>query len=153
MITRVARRALARRSHLATAEAGLSLIELMISLVIIGIGVVGIVGVIGSAHSGTLRARHAADIGQLTTRIADAVQNAGWECSGTPYSLLLDAEEPPGGWAIETVDVKHWGQSRTFEAGCPAVGAHPVFRTLMLTVRITSPQSIAVRQFTMVKRP
>ncbi len=104
------------------AERGDTLIELLISIVVLSVGVIGVFSVLaGSLATGDMvRAR--ADTSQLVTRVGDELQRAEWECRDDPlasYEDLLATLKPTPRWTIRVTAMAHWGRSRSFEDGCP----------------------------------
>jgi prepilin-type N-terminal cleavage/methylation domain-containing protein len=139
------------------AEQGITLIELLVTIVILGIGVAGLVAALGGSLSATGRARQGGEVAQVVTRVAEAIQNAAWECNTasptSTYSGLLAGLLPNSSWSITVADVAHWGPSRAFEAGCPSATDGDVFRTISMSVTVTGPASLAQRTIAVVKRP
>ena len=84
------------RSRLADecAEEGVTLIELLISVVILSIAVVGVVGAMGALTSSSALNRYQADVGSTVRSAAETVKNDGYApCAGftvgspSPYAL------------------------------------------------------------------
>jgi prepilin-type N-terminal cleavage/methylation domain-containing protein len=151
------------RSGLAPAEAGLSLIEILVTIVILGVGVVGIVSMLANSLSATSSIRQRADVLQVVTRVNDAIQRATWECNVasplTSYASTLSSASvrPSAEWTIEMLSMDHWGPiQRTFGGpsgtGCPAATDDAVFKTLRMTIRVTAPGRRGVQSTTVVKR-
>jgi hypothetical protein len=145
-----------------TSETGLSLIEILITVVILGAGVIGVVSALASTLRSTAAIRERGDVLQVATRVNDAIQRAPWECNtATPtasFGSTLNALKPTPGWTIAVVAIDHWGPvERRFAGpggtGCPAATDNPVFKTLRVTVRVKGPGLVREELTTMVKRP
>jgi type II secretory pathway pseudopilin PulG len=145
-------------------EAGETLLEILITIVILAIGVLGVSSMITNSVSAADRLRGRAEIGQVVTRVADAVQRAGWECNiATPTNTFkvstLDALRPNANWTIAVTNLSHWGPTRAFEAGCPTLldadglPTSDVFKTLNMTIVVTGPGTRGTQKFGLVKRP
>ena len=139
-----------------TEERGDTLIEILISIMILSFGVMGIY----SALSGSLVAADAvrgrAGASQLVTQVANEIQLAEWECLANPtdsYSATLDRLKPTRGWTIAVTTMAHWGRSRSFEDGCPAPTDDAVFRTQKMTLVVKSPGSRSQQTVELLKRP
>jgi prepilin-type N-terminal cleavage/methylation domain-containing protein len=148
-------------------ESGLSMLELLITISILGIGVSALIGGLGNTLSFGTRAKQASDVTQVLTRVTQELQNAPWECDAvvpnSSFSTLLGSLRPTADWSIQVINVESWGKggARSFGSGCPTVPNPPaipgdassVYRTVKLTVRITSPNALSTRTVDVVKRP
>ena len=139
-------------------EAGLSLIEVLIALVVLGIGVVGIVAMLANSLSAASSIKQRADVAQVVTRVADAIQRAAWECdtavpTNSYATSTLNALKPDASWTISVTSMTHWGPSRTFETGCPATGSDPIFKMLDMNVVVQGPSAVGLRTIELMKRP
>ncbi len=140
----------------AVEERGDTLIEILISLMILSFGVMGIY----SALTGSLVAADAvkgrAGASQLVTQVANEIQLAAWECLDNPtdsYATILERLKPTRGWTIAVTTMTHWGRSRSFENGCPAPQDDAVFRTQKMTLLVKSPGGRGQQTVELVKRP
>lgn len=145
-------------------ESGETLLEILITIVILAVGVLGVASMIGNSVAAADRLRGKAEIGQVVTRVADAVQRKAWECDiATPTNTFkastLDALRPNASWTIAVTGLSHWGATRAFEAGCPALldadglPTSDVFKTLNMTIVVTAPGTRGMQKFGLVKRP
>ncbi len=137
-------------------ERGDTLIEILISIMILSFGVMGIY----SALTGSLVAADAvkgrAGASQLVTQAADAIQLAEWECLDNPtdsYGIVLGRLKPTPSWTITVAAMTHWGRSRSFEDGCPAPADDAVFRTQKMTILVKAPGSRGQQTVELLKRP
>lgn len=137
-------------------EDGDTLLEILITIVILSFGVLGIYSTLTSSIVAADQLKGRADASQLATRVADVVQRADWECA-TPvevsYGKALAELKPTPAWTITVTSASHWSPSRSFEAGCPAPDDDPLFRSLKLTVLVKAPGGRAEQLVEVVKRP
>ena len=137
-------------------EDGDTLLEILITIVILSFGVLGIYSTLTSSIVAADQLKGRADASQLATRVADVVQRADWECA-TPveesYGKALDELKPTPAWTITVTSARHWSPSRSFEAGCPAPDDDPLFRSLKLTVLVKAPGGRGEQLVEVVKRP
>jgi prepilin-type N-terminal cleavage/methylation domain-containing protein len=137
-------------------ERGDTLLELMIAIAILSVGVLGIYSTLSSSIIASDAVKGRADASQLVTQVGDVIQRAEWECVDPPgdmFSKALGNLKPTLSWTIEVMNVSHWAASRSFEAGCPAPDADPVFRTLKLTVLVKAPGVRGQQSVEITKRP
>ena len=137
-------------------ERGDTLLELMIAIAILSVGVLGLYSTLSSSIIASEAIKGRADASQIVTQVADVVQRAPWECLDPPgemYRTALDNLKPRPSWTIDVVSINHWGPSRSFEEGCPAVDADPVFRTLRLTILVKAPGVRGQQSMEIIKRP
>ncbi len=137
-------------------EQGDTLIEILISIMILSFGVMGIY----SALTGSLVAADAvkgrASVSQLVTRVTNEIQLADWECTDDPlgsYGTLLERLKPTPSWTIIVTTMTHWGPSRSFEDGCPDPGQDAVFRTQKMTLLVKAPGARGRQTVELLKRP
>ena len=137
-------------------ERGDTLIEILLSIMILSFGVMGIY----SALTGSLVAADAvkgrAGASQLVTQVANAIQLAEWECLDSPtdsYGAVLERLKPTPSWTISVTAMTHWGRSRSFENGCPKPADDAVFRTQKMTVLVKAPGARGRQTVELLKRP
>ncbi len=137
-------------------ERGDTLIEILISIMILSFGVMGIY----SALTGSLVAADAvkgrAGASQLVTRVANEIQLAEWECLDNPtdsYRSILQRLKPTPSWTIAVTTMTHWGRSRSFEEGCPPPEDDAVFRTQKMTLLVKAPGGRGQQTVELLKRP
>lgn len=135
-------------------EDGISLAEVLVAVVIMGLALVTIVTGFGTAllaansHEGTTKA-------DLVARaVAEAVQNAGYQaCSSSPdYSGALSAVTFPAGWGTSNVTaltVSGWnGGTATGFTACPA----PDNKLEKVHIEVTAPGDRGARTLEIYKR-
>ena len=137
-------------------ERGDTLIEILISIMILSFGVMGIY----SALTGSLVAADAikgrAGVSQLVTQVANEIQLAEWECLDNPtdsYRVVLEGLKPAPSWTIGVATMTHWGRSRSFEDGCPGPADDAVFRTQKMTILVKAPGARGHQTVELLKRP
>ena len=139
-----------------SAERGDTLLELMIAIAVLSVGVLGIYSTLSSSIIASDAVKGRADASQLVTQVGDVIQRAEWECVDPPADMFRKALEnlkPSRSWTIEVMAVSHWATSRSFDDGCPASDADPVFRTLKLTVLVKAPGVRGQQSVEIIKRP
>lgn len=137
-------------------ERGDTLVEILFAIVILSGGVLGIYATLGSSIVAADGVKGRATSSQIVTRVADAVQIADWECAEKPtdsYRVALQDLKPSRSWKIEVVSMSHWGRSRTFEEGCPAVDDDPLFKMLKMTIHVNAPGGRSQQSVELLKRP
>ncbi len=139
-----------------SAQRGDTLLELMIAIAILSVGVLGIYSTLSSSIIASDAVKGRADASQLVTQVGDVIQRAEWECVDPPGEMFrkaLDNLKPSTSWTIEVMSITHWANSRSFDEGCPAPDADPVFRTLKLTVLVKAPGVRGQQSVEIIKRP
>lgn len=140
-------------------EDGDTLLEILITIVILSFGVLGIYATLTSSIVAADQLKGRADASQLAARVADVIQRADWECGEprdslrSPYAAALNELKPTVSWTIEVTAVRHWGPSRAFEEGCPKADDDPLFRLLKLTVLVKAPGGRGQQLIEVIKRP
>ncbi len=137
-------------------ESGDTLIEILISIMILSFGVIGVYSALTGSITAADRVRSRASATQLVTQITNELQLADWECSEQPldsYRAVLDKLKPTPKWTVALASVRHWGPSRTFEDGCPTPDQGEVFRMQQLTVTVESPGGRTQQNVQLLKRP
>lgn len=137
-------------------EDGDTLIEILISIMILSFGVIGIYSALSGSLVAADRVKGRGDASQLVTRVSDAVERADWECAENPlesYAEVLDELRPTRSWAITVTSMSHWGPSRSFEDGCPSPGQDDLFRTQKMTVLVKAPGTRGQQVVELLKRP
>jgi hypothetical protein len=137
-------------------ERGDTLIEILISIMILSFGVMGIYSALTGSLIAADAVRGRAGASQLVTQVADAIQLAEWECLDTPtesYGKVLERLKPTPSWSIAVTAMTHWGRSRSFEDGCPAPEDDAVFRTQKMMIVVKAPGARGQQTVELLKRP
>ncbi len=154
-------------------EGGETLVEILISIVILSIGVYGLVSALVSTTAAANRLKGRAQVSVVVTHLADAIQRTTWRCNTASPSmgyqpdidlLFLDPNLSPflnSSWTISVLSVKYWGESNKIAFGplagsaCPAIVLLPLLQTetLLLNVKVTAPGNRGSQTFDLVKRP
>ena len=139
-----------------TNEDGDTLLEILITIVILSFGVLGIYSTLTSSIVAADQLAGRATASQLATRVADVIQRADWECADAPegsYADALNALKPNPSWTIQVTQASHWGPSRAFEDGCPKSDDDALFRSLKFTVLVKAPGGRGQQFVEVIKRP
>ena len=137
-------------------EDGDTLIEILISIMILSFGVIGIYSALTGSIMAADRVRGRATAAQVVTQVANEVQLVAWECAETPlesYRSALERLKPTPGWTIVVTSISHWGPSRSFEDGCPSPDSDAVFRLQRVAVMVSAPGSRVQQTVELLKRP
>ncbi len=152
-------------------ERGETLIEILMSVVILSIGVYGLVSALVSTTAAASRLKGRAQVSVVVTHLADAIQRTTWKCNTASPAmgyqpdidlLFLDPNLTflNSSWSISVLSVKYWGQGNKIDFGplvgsaCPTIAvAVPQTETLLLNVKVTAPGNRGSQTFDLVKRP
>ena len=137
-------------------ERGDTLIEILISIMILSFGVMGIYSALTGSLVAADAVRGRAGVSQLVTQVANEIQLAEWECLDNPtdsYNAILGRLKPTPSWTIAVTTMTHWGRSRSFEGGCPSPGDDAVFRTQKMTLLVKAPGARGQQTVELLKRP
>ena len=150
-------------------ERGDSLVEILITLVILGVGVAGLVPMLLNTLSLSDRAKKNAKANQIATVVVDSLARTSIKCD---YASFLNGLVPLGSQVVITAGpIKYWDSSGAFSlpltACFPTVPAPPgshvlaensAFNTQLITVNIQtigatgSPDGRGRQTIEMVKR-
>jgi type II secretory pathway pseudopilin PulG len=137
-------------------ENGDTLIEILISIMVLSFGVIGVYSALTGSITAADRVKSRASATQLVTQIANEVQLTDWECAENPfesYRRVLDGLKPSSSWTIALRSIRHWGPSRSFEDGCPTPEQGDVFRLQQLNIVVESPGGRTTQNLQLLKRP
>lgn len=138
------------------AEAGDTLIELLIAIAVLSFGVMGVYSMLTSTVTASHRIKGRSEVSQVLTKVSDAIARAEWQCASPArdtYRDVLAGVRPSASWTVAVESVSHWGRSRAFEDGCPADDDPAVFKTLKLRVVVQAPADRGRQTLEYVKRP
>jgi Tfp pilus assembly protein PilV len=135
-------------------EAGTTLVEVLITVAILGIAVVSIVGGMGTSIIGADYHRKQAQAHTVLVSAADSVKSQ----SANPYQACATAAAYapatgvtlPAGWTAAAVTVRsvtYWNGS-AFTASCPASDT----KLQLVTIQVATPDSRATESVSVVKR-
>jgi prepilin-type N-terminal cleavage/methylation domain-containing protein len=133
----------ARTRRPARSEAGVTLIELMVTISIIGVAFTALLAALmGVFTFGEQHRKHA--VGEtLVRRYADSVNNATYVSCATPasYAAAL-APAPPTSYTVSITSVQYWNgdATATFGSSCVPANDKGVQR---ITIRVTGATSTA----------
>ena len=145
-----------KRRSLSPAERGDTLIEILVTVVILGIGVVGLMPSLANSLSLGDRFRKHSKADQVLTQVVEAVQNASYSCGDqTSYDSVLSPIATSTGNVITVTKMEYWTTANMFVvAGCPvAPNDGPIFKTQRLTVKVASADARGKQTVELVKRP
>ena len=127
-------------------QAGETLVELLITVSILGIAVVAILAGLGTAVrlSGTHRAQANAET--IVAAGAESVKKQSYVDCASTYSPT-DGVTLPNGWSLTVTSVKKWNGT-SFVTSCPS----PDQRLQLVTVRAASPSGQSIELVDVVKR-
>ncbi|MFE2268367.1 type II secretion system protein [Streptomyces lavendulae] len=134
-----------RRPRRPRGEEGETLIEVLVSVVLMGVAFVTIFGGIGTAIISSVRQ-------QKVTGADSVVRSAAEEVVGDPYVSCAGGygtPTPPPGYTV-TVTVEYWDGVGAFATACPA--ADTGVQKVTLTVRSTGPHPVRDATLEVVKR-
>jgi type II secretory pathway pseudopilin PulG len=126
---------------MARPEQGSTLIELLISIVIMGIAVIALLGgLLGGALTSGIN-RQQTDVANVLASVQSSLQAQPWHRCAHPAYDLSDVPLPRG-WAPAALQITSMGfwNGTAFQATCIDPGITPDFFALQLvTVTVTSP--------------
>lgn len=138
-------------------ERGLTLIELLLTVAIMGIAFASILAGVSSMFNDSDLARKSALTETWLRRYAETVDSATYVTCATPssYSSAL-TPSPPTGYAVQISTVEYWDGSAsatftTSQSGCVSAGDQGAQR---ITVQVTNTQTspVLTRKVVIVKR-
>jgi Tfp pilus assembly protein PilV len=155
ILARRRNRSVASLSH----DAGISLVETLMGIVIMGVAVVailtGFLSFVGESQRNDMQSRvHAVAVG-ATEALRDPVRTPYSNCNSPAYAAAdaVDGVALPSGWtsaAISSITVRYWDGS-AFQATCYDSAAS-VLRLQEITVAVTSPDGRGRTSLAVVKR-
>lgn len=135
-------------------EAGTTLVEVLMTVAILGVGIVAIVGGMGASIIGTDHHRKQAQAHTVLLSAADVVKsqavNPYVACATTAAYTAGAGVSLPAGWTtsyISVRSVRYWDGS-TFAAACPS----PDSKLQLIEVQVATPDSRATESVAVVKR-
>ncbi len=135
-------------------EAGTTLVELLVTVAILGLAIVAIVGGMSTSIVATDYGRKQAQARTVLVSAAEAVKsNAGnpYQSCATPASYApASGVTLPTGWtaaAVAVLSVKYW-DGAAWATACPS----PDSKLQLLDVQVTAPGGRAIETATVVKR-
>jgi type II secretory pathway pseudopilin PulG len=149
-------------------ESGETLMEILVSVVILSIGIYGLVSALVSTTAAANRLKGRSQVSVAVTHLADAIQRTSWKCNTASPEMGYLPDITPlfsdpnlnlnSAWTISVLSVKYWGHGNTLAFGptvgsaCPPIVSPPT-ETLLLNVRVTAPGNRGSQTFDVVKRP
>jgi type II secretory pathway pseudopilin PulG len=139
-------------------EGGFSLVDVVMSIALLGIGMVGLLGVWGNTVLLSDRARVMSSAAGLSVSASEAIQdpnrNPYVRCASTStYSPSVGVGPVPAGLIVSVVDVQYW-DGASFGVSCldndPNVGRFT--RLQRVTVRVRSSDQRVNRTLSVLKR-
>ncbi|MGH8985698.1 MAG: type II secretion system protein [Acidimicrobiia bacterium] len=127
-------------------QAGETLVELLITISILGLAVVAILAGLGTAVrlSGTHRTQANAEV--IAAGGAESVKKQQYVDCPSSYTANDDVNVPSG-WSLSVTSVKNWNGT-SFVSNCPS----PNQKLQLVTVRAASPNGNSVETVDVVKR-
>jgi Tfp pilus assembly protein PilV len=136
-------------------EAGTTLVEVLMTVAILGIGIVAVVGAMGTSIIGTDHHRKQAQAHTVLLSAVDAVKsqtaNPYQPCATTGTYAATSGVTLPAGWAASYVTVQsvtYWDGGTGFSASCPS----PDSKLQLIDVRVATPDGRATESVAVVKR-
>ena len=136
-------------------DGGFSLVEVLIALVILGLGFTALLGAMGTAFSGANTFRGQSNAGTVVISAVERVKDAAYSSCATPSTYLTAAQEAAqtAGWpasAVKVDEVRYWN-GFTYGSTCQEATS-PYLAMQLITVSVTSPDSRAVERLQVAKR-
>lgn len=133
------------------ADAGFSLVETLVAVVILGIGVVGLMSALAFAFTATTRHRELASANSLALRatevVADPLETPWSACAAAEAAYQSEIQSKPGLSTVTVVEVREWVSGSW--APC---GGSPTLPLQQITVSAPSPDGSSVVTMAIVKR-
>ena len=142
-------------------DAGESLIEVLLSIALMGIGFAAVLGAMQLGLTGSEVHRSQATSETVMLSAVERVKAASTTyepCAVANDSHYLPQAQSavPSGWAAATVSipsVQYWNGTGFQSGGCAALEAiAPILRIQLITVQVTSPNGDATESMSFVKR-
>jgi Tfp pilus assembly protein PilV len=130
-------------------EAGTTLVEVLITVAILGIGVVGVVGALGTSIIGTDHHRKQAQAHTVLLSAVDAVKSQPYQACASSYAASTGVTLPAG-WTSSTISVPsvtYWDGS-AFSSACPS----PDSKLQLVKIQVASADGRATESVSVVKR-
>lgn len=144
-----------------TADAGESLIEVLLSIALMGIG---FVAVLGAMQLGLMGSEvHRSQATSETVMLSAVERVKAGSTTYKPCAVANDADylpraqsAAPADWSAATISipsVQYWNGTGFQSGGCAALEAiAPILRIQLITVQVTSPNGDATESMSFVKR-
>jgi type II secretory pathway pseudopilin PulG len=134
------------RARRCRGEAGETLVELLITVSILGIAVVALLFGLATAVrlSGSHRTQANAEV--IAAGGAESVKKQPYQDCPSSYTATDDVNVPSG-WSLSVTSIKNWNGT-AFVTGCPS----PNQKLQLVTVRAASPNNQSVETIDVVKR-
>lgn len=138
-------------------DGGFSLIEVLIAVMILGLGFTALLGAMGVAFSGANSFRKAADSGTVAISAAERIKDAAYINCATAASYVTTARAVtlPSGWtaaAVSVDSVLYWNGTAFSAANSCGDASSSYLKLQLVTVSATSPDTRAKEVITVVKR-
>lgn len=144
-------------------DAGETLIEVLIAVLILGFGVAGFMSVLGNSVSLADRYKKQTKADQVLNAVIEAIQNATYSCGSTSsYDGVIAPIATSSGFTVGVTRMQYWRTSAAGDAfvtsGCPAatlpcdVTTLPLLCTQRVSVEVRSPDDRGSRFAELVKK-
>ena len=144
-------------------ESGNTLIEILITIVVVAIGVVGIMPALANSLSLADRYSKQSKADQVLTQVIETLQRTAYVCSGTTsYDAALSPVALSTGYSITVTNLKYWTSTSAVNdflgTACPPTPSPPatvapIFYTQRITVKVGSQDNRGKQTIDVVKRP
>jgi prepilin-type N-terminal cleavage/methylation domain-containing protein len=137
-------RAPSRRARAARSEAGVTLIEVMVTIAIMGIGFTALLACLAGTFTAGDQNRKVAVAQTVARKYADALSNATYVSCAVTTSYASALVSPPSGFTVAVTNVEYWNGDSTATFGtspstCTTNGDQGVQR---LNLRVTQTDSL-----------
>ena len=146
----------------AESDAGFTLIEVLIAMVILGIGFTALLAAMGVAFSGATSFRQQSDAGGVALSAAERVKGAAYvNCATTStYQSTARAITFPSTWGsaavaqlqVTVTSVQYWDGTKFASANACLDATSSLLRLQLVTVQAVSPDTRAIESLIVVKR-
>ena len=144
-------------------EAGDTLIEVLVAIVILGFGVAGIMSVLGNSLSLADRYKKQTKADQVLNAAIEAIQNTAYFCGSTSSYDGAIALIATSGFTLGVSRMQYWQTSAAGDgfvtSGCPpdlllsGLKTPPLLYTQRVSIEVRSPDGRGSRFAEVVKRP